>query len=179
MKHPLPPRPVATGSSYRPAQANPRRKKSRGSGARRTTDWPSTTPTAEHRFHGATATGGTLASVQKIMFSNDGALVAFICKSLNGHVGTRSYSRCVGGDRTLRIWENKPPGEAYEVARLPHVAHIASACWLDGPAAVMTLCADGQLCTWTRSLVSDYFLCASVSTVLAIIEDSGSCKEQS
>lgn len=67
----------------------------------------------------------------------------------------------VGADRTLRILENKPSSAA-ELACLPHTTQIASACWMEGfsAPAVLTLCMDGSVTAWTRTLVS-VLCCAS------------------
>jgi WD40 repeat protein len=101
-------------------------------------------------------------SVQKILFNSDGTQVAFICSYQFLCASSCFADDCgvvvtTGADRTLRIWDNKPSAAA-EVARLSHNSQIASACWLEGAPAVMTMCMDGSLSTWTRGMVSVLFL---------------------
>ncbi|KAF8968318.1 hypothetical protein BDZ97DRAFT_1916158 [Flammula alnicola] len=137
LTHPLPPKPVATGSSYRPSLKRDRSPDI--SSAKRPaprTDWPATSPVADYRLQIGAA--GVEPGVQKILFNEDGTQVALIC-----------------ADRTLRIWDNKPPAAA-EVARLSHNSAIASACWIDGNAGVMTMGADGMICTWTRGVGNEW-----------------------
>ncbi|KIM49515.1 hypothetical protein M413DRAFT_438701 [Hebeloma cylindrosporum] len=128
--HPLPPKPTASGSSYRPPP--PKRERSPEPPEPKRppprTNWPPTYPTAKAQLQSSEPGGDT--SVEKIIFNNDGSQIALIC-----------------GDQTLRIWENS----LSEIARLSHNSSITSACWIGGRAGVMTLCADGMISTWTRN----------------------------
>ncbi|KDR81902.1 hypothetical protein GALMADRAFT_240187 [Galerina marginata CBS 339.88] len=134
--HPLPPKPqlakAATGSSYRPPAKRDRSPEPPE--VKRTllprNDWPSTSPSAEYQLQ--TPDRQMLLTIHKIIFNSDGSRIALVC-----------------ADRTLRIWENKQP--AAEVARLTHNSAIASACWMQGDAGVMTLTVDGMVSTWTRN----------------------------
>ncbi|KAJ7042129.1 hypothetical protein C8F04DRAFT_117410 [Mycena alexandri] len=82
-------------------------------------------------MHSNTLKGDGDLGIRRIAFNSDGSCFALYCR-----------------DRTLRIWDNKPPRG--EIARLAHNSQVVALAWLDNDAAVMSLAEDGVLGKWTR-----------------------------
>uniref|UniRef100_A0A8H7Y286 WD40 repeat-like protein n=1 Tax=Psilocybe cubensis TaxID=181762 RepID=A0A8H7Y286_PSICU len=132
MTHPLPPKPVATASSYRPPSGKRERSLEPAESKRPPprTDWPATLSSASYQMQSSRS--GVNVGIQRIVFSSDGTQIAVVC-----------------ADRTLRIWENKQP--AAEVARLSHNTAVVCVCWMHADSGVLTLTADGMIMKWTRN----------------------------
>ena len=64
--------------------------------------------------------------------------------------GLKIIDSPAGADHTLRIWDNKQPPA--EIASLQHTSPIVSVLWMENDKGVITLCQDGRISTWSRSV---------------------------
>ena len=153
LTHPLPPKPlpVHIGSSYRPSLKRERSRSPDVSVSKRpttSTEWPATYCSVERRLqvHDSSDVG-----VQKVVFNNDGTQFALICERWIDFLDRRlSINDLAGADLTLRIWDNtQPPAE---IASLQHTSVIVSVLWMENDKGVITLCQDGRISTWSRSV---------------------------
>lgn len=113
---------------------------------KRTIRWPTIESTHRMRIKG----DGDIA-IKEVVFSADGTQFLVNCTCCLSSCGSQHLTpfMWLGDDKTVRIWNNKT---RTEMAKLAYNSPVASVRWMNGDNGIVSLCDDGIVSKWSRTV---------------------------